>query len=267
MKTPISYYGGKQVMADTILPLIPQHKIYIEPFFGGGAVFFAKPLAETNIINDTNDFVINFWRECKTNFEPLQEMIQTTLHSETLYKKAAEILKTGSGTPTEQAWAFWVQTSMSFSNGIFKGFAFSKNKREVRKTRNKIAAFTNNISSRLQYTAIFNRDALDLIPRFDTPDSFFYLDPPYVSSDCAHYKGTWGAAEQEKLIKILENLQGKFILSGYPADLTATRKWYRREFTKNLSVDGRHNAGKKKTEVLIMNYVPVPELFTPEMHH
>lgn len=267
MKTPISYYGGKQVMLSHILPLIPPHKIYVEPFFGGGAVFFAKPPAETSVINDTNDWAINFYKECKTNFEPLQEMIQATLHSETLHKKAAEILKTRSGTPTEQAWAFWVQTNMSFSKGMFKGFAFSKGKKQIRETRNKIAAFTSNISSQLQYAAIFNRDALDLIPRFDTPETFFYLDPPYVSSDCSHYNGTWGAAEQGKLIKILESIQGKFMLSGYPNDLTATRKWYRREFTKNLSVSGKDNTGKKKTETLIMNYVPVPELFTPEMHH
>lgn len=267
MKTPISYYGGKQNMVNHILPLIPPHKIYVEPFFGGGAVFFAKTPAETSVINDTNDYAINFYKECKTNFEPLREMIQTTLHSETLHKKAAEILKTRSGTPTEQAWAFWVQTNMSFSNGIFKGFAFKKSKREVTKTTNNISRFTKEIQKRLRPTMIFNRDALDLIPRFDTPETFFYLDPPYVSSDCGHYKGTWGADEQEKLIKVLESIQGRFMLSGYPADLTATRGWYRREFTQNLSVSGKDNAGKKKTETLVMNYVPVPELFTPEMHH
>lgn len=42
LSTPISYYGGKQSMLPHILPLIPKHEIYVEPFFGGGAVFWAK---------------------------------------------------------------------------------------------------------------------------------------------------------------------------------------------------------------------------------
>lgn len=41
-KTPISYYGGKQSMLKHILPIIPNHTIYVEPFFGGGAVFWVK---------------------------------------------------------------------------------------------------------------------------------------------------------------------------------------------------------------------------------
>lgn len=42
MKTPLSYYGGKQRLADTIVSMIPPHKIYIEPFFGGGGGLLHK---------------------------------------------------------------------------------------------------------------------------------------------------------------------------------------------------------------------------------
>ena len=41
-RTPITYYGGKQQLVSTILPMIPSHRVYCEPYFGGGAVFFAK---------------------------------------------------------------------------------------------------------------------------------------------------------------------------------------------------------------------------------
>mgnify|MGYP000216877373 CR=1 FL=1 len=51
MKTPITYYGGKQTLLKYLLPLIPQHKLYCEPFFGGGAVFFAKPKSDVEVIN------------------------------------------------------------------------------------------------------------------------------------------------------------------------------------------------------------------------
>lgn len=55
MKTPISYYGGKQQLASKIVSLFPEHKIYCEPFTGGAAVFFAKPQSQAEIINDIND--------------------------------------------------------------------------------------------------------------------------------------------------------------------------------------------------------------------
>lgn len=54
MRTPISYYGGKQTMLKHILPLIPSHKIYTEAFCGGAAVLFAKRPSEAEIINDIN---------------------------------------------------------------------------------------------------------------------------------------------------------------------------------------------------------------------
>ena len=60
MKTPISYYGGKQTLAKTILALIPEHRLYCEPFAGGAAVFFAKTPSKVEIINDTNGELINF---------------------------------------------------------------------------------------------------------------------------------------------------------------------------------------------------------------
>jgi DNA adenine methylase len=62
MKIPISYYGGKQRLAKTIAGLIPKHRIYCEPFMGGSAIFFAKPPAKVEIINDTNGELINFYK-------------------------------------------------------------------------------------------------------------------------------------------------------------------------------------------------------------
>lgn len=62
MRTPITYYGGKQNLSERIVSMMPRHKIYCEPFFGGGAVFFAKPKAGIEVINDKNDLLINFSR-------------------------------------------------------------------------------------------------------------------------------------------------------------------------------------------------------------
>ncbi|HTA26729.1 MAG TPA: DNA adenine methylase, partial [Bacteroidia bacterium] len=81
MKTPITYYGGKQMMLRHILPLIPKHTIYVEPFLGGGAVFWAKEPSRVEIINDTNAEIVNFYEVTQKNFTALQKEIQATLHS------------------------------------------------------------------------------------------------------------------------------------------------------------------------------------------
>ena len=61
MRTPISYYGGKQTMLKHIIPLIPSHRLYTEAFCGGAAVLFAKSPVEAEIINDINMELTNFY--------------------------------------------------------------------------------------------------------------------------------------------------------------------------------------------------------------
>ena len=75
-KTPISYYGGKQNMVSTILPLIPKHRIYTEAFFGGGAIFFAKEKSDAEIINDVHTMVVNFYEVVKSDFTTLKQKIE-----------------------------------------------------------------------------------------------------------------------------------------------------------------------------------------------
>lgn len=92
MKTPITYYGGKQTMVKILLSLIPPHNLYCEPFFGGGALFFAKPKSETEVINDKNGEVVNFYKIVQTKFPALEKEIRSTLHSRELFKNARVVL-------------------------------------------------------------------------------------------------------------------------------------------------------------------------------
>ena len=62
LKTPITYYGGKQMMCGKIVPLIPKHRLYCEPFAGGAAIYFAKEPSELEVLNDTNRELINFYK-------------------------------------------------------------------------------------------------------------------------------------------------------------------------------------------------------------
>ena len=95
MRTPITYYGGKQQLSSTILGMIPSHRIYVEPYFGGGAVFFAKGKSYLEVINDINDRLVTFYEVCQSDkdFPLLMDKVQHTLHSESYYKQAYDIWK------------------------------------------------------------------------------------------------------------------------------------------------------------------------------
>jgi DNA adenine methylase len=256
MKTPISYYGGKQNMARHILPMIPKHTIYCEPFFGGGAIFFAKKPARLSAINDTNGWAICFYRQLKSNFDALNEMIQGTLHSEAEHQRAKVILKEGNGTDLETAWAFWVQTNMSFGTKMFAGFAFGNDDRVLKATHNRKKAFPQ-YRNALESAEIFNRDAINVIKLKDTSETFHYIDPPYVGSNCGHYEG-YTQKNFYELLELLATIKGKFLLSSYPNDalLSARERygWRSMDIVQNLSVSGKGTEGKSKTECLTFNY-------------
>lgn len=257
--SPISYYGGKSNMINDILPLIPKHEQYVEPFFGGGAVFFAKKPSPHEVINDTLDCAITFYRVLKTRFPELQSMIQATLHSESEYKRAKELLN--SEDDLLKAWAFFALSCLCFSSDMSAGFAQgirSNTSNCASVTKNKRDNFTKKYSDRLERTEIFCRDALEIIKLKDTPDTFFYIDPPYVSSDCGHYKG-YTTEHFTQLLDLLITIKGKFLLSSYPESVLIEYRelhgWNFQDKTDRISVSGKHS-GKTKTECLTFNYEP-----------
>lgn len=93
MKTPITYYGGKQTMLKHILPLIPVHKLYTESFCGGAALLFAKQQSEAEIINDFNMELTNFYWMAKVYYNELKKEIDRTLHSRDMHAHASHVLQ------------------------------------------------------------------------------------------------------------------------------------------------------------------------------
>lgn len=264
MKTPISYYGGKQNLVNELLPLIPLHSQYVEPFCGGAALFWAKQPSDNEVLNDYDRRIINFLEVVKNNFLDLQERIQSTVHSEYLYYQAKDILNTPMADRVEFAWAFWVQTNMSFSNKVFGGFAFANDSSRAGQTHNKKLRFLQPFTNRLAYTEIFNRDAIELILMKDTPDTFMYLDPPYAESTCGHYENK--KEVYYRLLEVLPSLRCKWLLSSYPSDelnnLRQIHGYKFKDIVQALSVSGNHNGGKTKTECLTYNYqLPQLKLF------
>lgn len=260
MKTPISYYGGKQQMLRHILPKIPDHKIYVEPFFGGGAVFFAKSPSAAEVVNDINHRLITFYKVLKYDFDDFLAKADETFHSRAQHKESDEFYESQLEeitNPVACAWAVWVQTNMSFGTMIGGGFGYDRAGKCALKLFNKKEALTEAFKLRLKHVTIECYDVLKVIKAYDSEDAFFYLDPPYVSSDQGPYKG-YTTEDFRALLDACVRMKGKFLLSSYPENLLMEYReafgWKSEDHTKYLAVDGRRKEKKTKVECLTWNY-------------
>lgn len=257
MKTPITYYGGKQALLKHLLPLVPVHRIYCEPFFGGGALFFAKPKAEVEIINDLNSEVVNFFKVTQTKFSDLEKEIKASLHSRELYKRAMVIYQHPEMfDDVKRAWAFWVATNQGFSS-LIGSWGFGKTNSKEMAVAGKRESFTREFADRLKRVQVENNDALKVIDRADSKETFFYIDPPYIGSDQGHYKG-YTEEDYKHLLDKLSKVKGKFLLSSYPSKLLNSyirkNKWKVKKVHKAVAVTKLTE--KRKTEMIVMNYDP-----------
>jgi DNA adenine methylase len=259
MKTPISYYGGKQKLVPTILPMLPAHNMYVEPFVGGGAIFFSKPPSHIEVINDTNTELINFYRMLQNKFVELDSMVKVTLHSRRLHKDASVVYDYPHlFDEVKRAWAVWVLSTQSFCAQLDGSWGYDKTKNTTtKKISNKRNEFSEEMAIRMQNVQLECADALYIIKSRDTINTFFYCDPPYFNSDCGHCDG-YSEQDFENLLKLLSEIKGKFLLSSYPSPLLQryikAQGWHFKCFESGVSVNSKSGYIKRKWEMLTANY-------------
>lgn len=285
MKPLISYYGGKQRIASKIVPLIPPHTVYVEPFCGGASIMFAKGVPEiTNghhyreVLNDKDERLVNLYRVMREQPEELIRRLMLTLYSEAEHKLAKEICSASADRydPVTRAWAYYVNIQQSFSNTLDRGWS-----RKVY-GRNNGATWANKVAElylfigRMKEAFISSTDALICIDQWDSPQTFFFCDPPYPESNQGHYGG-YTEADLQALVAKLDSIQGSFLLTCYGTDVPES--WERYEIEAYSSASGTGLVGsdrsrkatkeemgdRKRTEVVYrrLNQVPVREELVP----
>ena len=253
-----------------ILPLIPKHSGYIEPFCGGAAVFFAKQLAKNNILNDINGDVVNFYKVLKDPSlrEEFLTKVESTLYSKEQYVEAKTALfvdKTKD--KIIRAWALFTIVHQSFNRTLFPHSTWSRNVRVGKNNAYKwhkkcVLIKSQEIIDKLHGVQIDSREALNVISLAkNEPDTFVYIDPPYVGADQGHYSG-YTEEDFERLLQCLEELQGQWMLSSFPSERLQTytdkNGWYTEKVIVHRGINIRSTYETKKdiekTEVLTMNY-------------
>lgn len=253
MNTVLKYPGAKNRLAPWIIKHIPEHTVYLEPFFGSGGVFFNKKPATIETINDLNADVVNYFKVLRTNPEELISLLELTPFSRDEYYNAYE---EEASSDVEKARRFAVQCFMGYgcSNNYKNGFRSSQQGNSPRTTNawNKLPETLRAATLRLKDAQIENLQAVELIKRYNTPDVFIYADPPYLKSTRKSnlYKHEMSDEQHIDLLKALLLHPGKVLLSGYENKLYDSILLGWNKVYKDTTVEN----GLKRTEVLWMNY-------------
>jgi DNA adenine methylase len=146
---------------------------------------------------------------------------------------------------------------MSFGSMLDGTFSSDLSGTNTRKIANKRVTFTEQMAVRLQNVQIECRDALKIIRGRDTPETFFYLDPPYPDTDQGHYDG-YSSDDFRVLLETISKIEGKFLLSSFRhsalAEYTEKCRWSQFEIKMNKSITAQTGNVSKKIEVFTANY-------------
>ncbi len=224
----LRYPGGKYLIADWVIRYFPPHNLYVEPFAGAASVLLAKPRSNGEIYNDLDGDVVNVFRVLRDvdQAKQLERLLRLTPFALDEYKACWE----ASDDPIEKARRMIFRSFAGIgSDSLFRanGFRYSKHNKSGVVPAQAWAKYPDVISEftkRLQGVIINNLDAIEIIKKYDGPETLFYLDPPYLSSTRAgasiRYSNELDTDIQHReLSKLLLSIKGKVVLSGYDSDL------------------------------------------------
>jgi len=247
--------GNKRKVAQEIIKFFPEHSIYIELFFGAGGLYFVKPKAKYNYLNDIDNDVYNLFNVLIDNPKELQRMIELTpIHSTQFqyYKDNQEI------EPVKKAMRFLYLSNYSYlgtSDMLRYGHVTSKLNLEI--SAKKTIEFLKNE----QFLNYDFRNVLSRIPyvqdgRNDEDKTFIYADPPYLSTG-NNYANNWTLKDTQDLFELLRNSGMKFAMSEFknPEILKLT------EGLNVYEIAERQTLKSRNTEILITNFKRDYELF------
>jgi len=216
VKAPFIWCGGKSKMVDKILPLIPDSECYVEPFGGSGAILLSKPPTALDVYNDYNSGVADFYR-CIQDAERCAQLVEALKHlvsSRELFNTfKMEWQRTSDPVRRAAMWYYTIQLSFS-GRGLNWGRATSPGTRNTNKLYKNLPLFPK-IQHRLRDVQIENCDWEACMREFDSPETVFYLDPPYLGTQ--GYE--WTKRQQLRLLKTIFSVEGYVLLSGYECPL------------------------------------------------
>ncbi len=261
-KIAFGWYGGKYSHLDWLLPLLPNTTHYCEPFGGSAAVLLNRKPAPVETYNDIDGELVNFFRVLRNQQDELIGAIGLTPFSREEFRLAfsqekdlsdlerarhfficARQVRTGlAQTASEGRWAHCKLTSRAGMAGAVSRWLGS-------------VEGLSEIVQRLLRVQIENDPAIDVIKRYDSPETLFYCDPPYPHNsrgDSKAYAYEMTDDEHRELAHVLQTVKGKVAVSGY--DCPLMQELYSDWKCIKAPLKQCHSIKELRQEVLWINY-------------
>ena len=238
--TPISRMGGKSKIAKQVIEKFPTgYDTFVEPFVGAGNIFFRIPIemkASKNVINDLDKDIYVIMKELKERGKALDKTIDRS--------------------PIKTREDFYKNKENKDPESLIRKYKYSffGNGRTYNNSKGDdyIKTDFSQFEDKLKGVVILNQSFEKVIKKYDSPKTFFYLDPPYENigqKDYVHY------IEPEKVFEALKNIKGKFLLSYNDSpNIRELFKNYKIETIKTIYEQTQNTEKRIKNELLISNY-------------
>lgn len=260
----IKYPGAKWGVAPWVISHFPEHRSYLEPFFGSGAVLFTKSRSAIETVNDIDGDVVNLFDWIRKDPARLAHAIRFTPYARDEYDRAwaAQYTETDN---FRRAVNFYIRMMMGHgfrTTGEKVGWKNDVQGREAAyaaKCWAKTPEVIIQAAERLRGVQIENRPAVELIRRFNYQNVLIYADPPYMlgtRQNRKQYRHEMTDDDHMELLEAIKAHRGPAIISGYDSDL------YNREL-KGWYKDGRTSftqTASRRREILWMNFEPAAQM-------
>lgn len=233
------YYGGKAALAPRITAELPPHHCFVESHAGGAAVTLAKAPSRVEVLNDIDDGLVNFYRVLREHRDELVRRLKLTPYARTEWDECRRTCDEPSLAPVERARRYYVAQCQSYS-GTVTSFSRSNNRPSASYFADRVDRL-DEVAERLRRVVVESMDAVELIRRYDDPNTCFYVDPPYLpetrtghaNRPMGKYRCEMTREQHVELLDALNSVKGRVLLSGYESPL------YRKEL-RSWRVCWRH---------------------------
>jgi DNA adenine methylase len=265
--SPLHWYGSLNSFAKRIMTLLPKHKSYCEAFGGSAAILMAKPPSTIETFADADGNLVNFWRVLR---EPplrarLIEMVEMTPFSRTVFRDCLSDQGDGAD-PVKRAWSFVVACNQARNGRGVNESDWANNRHDGRNasTWARLPKRLAEIGQRLKRVQVENLPFEDTLRRYDSPNTLFLLDPPYLPETRAsgdRYTHEFTRDDHIRLLRITtRGLKAMVAICAYRNELydRALVGWHRTDF-KNRSYAGPRTPGRKlplRVLSVFTNYEP-----------
>lgn len=248
----IPWIGGKRRLAKHILPLIPDHTCYVEPFAGGAAILFLKPQSKVEIINDVNSDLVTLYRVVQYHLDEFVRHFRWAINSRQIYGWLQET-PPETLTDIQRAARFFYLQKLAFGGKVDGRTFGTATTSPPRLNILRIEEELSQAHMRLSRVTIEHLTWEQCVSKYDRQHTFFFADPPYWKTE--GYGVDFGIEQYHRLADIMKTSQGRFMvtINDHPDMKKVFGQFHVRMVDINYTVGG-NGKGNGRREMIVCNW-------------